>query len=327
MIPGIDLLQRLTLNLTGHSGPDSRLPILFYHRVLAERDPLLNDTPDARLFRLHMSTLASLYHPVSLDEGVRRLREGTLAPGSVCVTFDDGYRDNVEVALPILQHYRVPCTFFVSSGMLGGGSFFNDRIRESVRRLPGGDVDLDWVGLGTRRVDDTRSRIQLIRELATVVKRLPLDARAATCERLSAMAKESNPVDLMMRPEDLLTLHRAGMAIGGHTVDHPILTAMPAPAARAQIVDDRDALAAIVGEAPAWFAYPNGKPDDDYDISHVEMVREAGYRGALSTAYGAATNRSDSYQLPRISPWQQSRIRMAAGLMRTTMSTRAARQV
>ena len=327
MIPGIDLLLRLALGLAGHNGPDARLPILFYHRVLGEPDPLLPRTPDARLFALHMSTLSRLYKPVSLDEGVRQLRNGTLAPGSVCVTFDDGYRDNVEIALPILEQHRVPCTFFVSSGMLDGSSFFNDRIRESVRRLAAGHHDLGWAGLGNRQVDDTISRILLIDELAAAIKRLPLDERSVACERLSAVAKETHPVDLMMRPEDLLTLRRAGMTIGGHTVDHPILTALTPQAARAQIVDNRNALAQITGERPTWFAYPNGKPNDDYDISHVQMVREAGYEGALTTSWGAATNRSDDFQLPRISAWQQTRIRMAASLMRTTMSARPALQV
>ena len=327
MIPGIDLLLRLAAGVAGRNGPRSRLPILFYHRVLPQPDPLLQRTPDARVFDMHMSTLARLYKPVSLDEGMGRLRAGTLTAGSVCVTFDDGYRDNIDVALPILKRHRIPTAFFVSTGLLTGGNFFTDRIRETVRRLPDGHHELGWAGLGLRPIHDTMSRILLIDELAAAIKRLPLEARGEACERLAAMSGDQQPVSLMMKPEDLLTLHRAGMTIGGHTVDHPILTSLAPQAAMAQIVDNRTALRAITGETPDWFAYPNGKPNDDYDLTHVEMVRKAGYSGALSTAWGAAHQQSDPFQLPRISAWQPTRLRIAAGVMRSALSARAERQV
>jgi len=60
----------------------------------------------------------------------------------------------------------------------------------------------------------------------------------------------------------------------------------------------------------------NGRPYDDYDGTHVEIVRSCGFAAAVSTAWGAATRRSDRYQLPRLMPWDKTALRFAARLLR-----------
>ena len=74
-------------------------------------------------------------------------------------------------------------------------------------------------------------------------------------------------------------------------------------------------------EPVTLFAYPNGKPGRDYLAEHVQMVREAGFRAALSTAPGAATYDADSLQLPRISPWQRTPGRFGLALARSLWSS------
>jgi len=314
----VDLFFRMASRLVAPTGADARLPIIFYHRVLDRRDPLRPDTPDVRLFDIHMSTLARLFTVVSLDQGLQALRAGTLAPRAVCVTFDDGYRDNIEAALPILRKHRLVATFFVASGFLGGGRMFVDTVIESVRRVPAGPLDLRWFGLGICRVDDAASRLAVIARLVADIKYRNLASREEACERVAALAGDPLPDDLMMTPEQVAALGRTGMSIGGHTAHHPILGCLGPREAKQEIEQDRDRLAAIVGSPPRFFAYPNGRYGRDFDHSHVAMVREAGFDGAVTTDVGCAASHSDPFLLPRQSPWQQSSLRLAAGITRST---------
>jgi peptidoglycan/xylan/chitin deacetylase (PgdA/CDA1 family) len=120
----------------------------------------------------------------------------------------------------------------------------------------------------------------------------------------------------MMRTEQVRTLVAAGMTVGGHTVTHPILSRLPDDEARAEIRAGRDALHDITGQPVRLFAYPNGKPDEDYCAPHVAMTRELGFAAALCTRWGAADASSDRYQLPRFTPWGSTFARFGVGLAR-----------
>src|SRR6516165_9461215 len=93
--------------------------ILMYHSVMDDPDCELQTLGkiihSSTVFSRHMELIAREYVPVSLDELARALTDGKeLKPRSVAVTFDDGYRDNCEVAVPILNRVGVPATFYVT---------------------------------------------------------------------------------------------------------------------------------------------------------------------------------------------------------------------
>jgi peptidoglycan/xylan/chitin deacetylase (PgdA/CDA1 family) len=114
------------------------------------------------------------------------------------------------------------------------------------------------------------------------------------------------PDDLMMRSDQVRQLRRAGMEIGGHTVNHPILLNVDPAAAENEIVQGRNDLQCITDAPVDVFAFPNGKPNVDYDYSHVELLRKLGFRGSVSTAPGVGQTGDDLFQLPRFTPWNQS---------------------
>ena len=321
----VDLFLRAANALAAPSGEHRRLPIIFYHRVLERSDPLRPDTPDSRLFDIHMGTLARVFKVIGLDDGLARLSAGTLPARALCISFDDGYRDNPEVALPILRKHGLVATFFVASGFLGNGRLFVDTVIEVIRRLPDGPVDLQWFGLGIQQISDDASRLALIDKLVADIKYRDLDSRQEALERVAALVDTRLPDDLMMSPEQLRSMHRAGMSIGGHTVDHPILASVSPEEARRQLVFDRQAIAAITGVPPTLFAYPNGRLGRDFTAAHVQMVRESGYVGAVTTDVGCASAASDPLLLPRQSPWQRSPLRLVAGITRSTRSKSSGR--
>ena len=125
------------------------LSILIYHRVLAGPDPLFPERIDARRFEQHLRLLTRWFRVLPLGEAVARLRAGTLPSRAACITFDDGYADHAEVALPLLQRYGVTATFFVASGFLDGGCMWSDAVTDVVRHAPGERLNLTRSGFGS----------------------------------------------------------------------------------------------------------------------------------------------------------------------------------
>lgn len=285
------------------SATGGRLVVLFYHRVLAAPDPMLPTEPDARIFDAQMQALAGMFNVLPMDEAMGRLAAGRLPARAACITFDDGYRDNQQIAAPILARHGLTATFFVASGFLDGGRMFNDTVRESVRRLPAGTHDLSWLKLGERHVGDNASRMSLFMDAVAAIKYLDPAERDAAGGRLAALAREPLPDDLMMTSDEVRSLQRSGMEVGGHTLTHPILSRIDDGEAKRQILGNRAALSSLLDRPPRYFAYPNGVPVRDYGPGHVAMVREAGYEAAVSTARGTCTRDSDMFQLPRFAPW------------------------
>jgi peptidoglycan/xylan/chitin deacetylase (PgdA/CDA1 family) len=296
-------------------GKRGRLAIFIYHRVLAKADPMLPGDIDASGFTNHMQLLAHEFNVLPLGEACERLRQGKIPPRAVSVTFDDGYADNEEVALPILKRLGLSATVFVSTGFSGGGMMFNDTIIETLRHAKSGSYDLSDIGLGELRVDDLQSRRAAVERFLPAVMHRPLSERQFAVERIVDTLGAAPQMQLMMTPQQILNLHRSGMTIGAHTVRHPILKSIPDDEARAEIVRSKRILEDIVGTPVHLFAYPNGKPGRDYDKRHVQLVREAGFAAAVSTTPGIADRASDQFQLPRFGPWETNPRRLGMRLL------------
>jgi peptidoglycan/xylan/chitin deacetylase (PgdA/CDA1 family) len=293
-----------------------RLAILIFHRVHARPDALFQDEPDAQRFERLMRFAARSFNVMTLGRASALLAEGTLPPRALVITFDDGYADNADVALPILQRHGLVATFFVASGFLDGGLMWNDSIIESIRGCLLDRVDLAEFDLGCRPLANAAERVACISALLAKIKYLNLPEREAAVAQVRRAAGVNRlPDDLMMRSEQVRQLHRAGMEIGAHTVSHPILTMLQAPDAEREIAEGRAHLQRIIDAPVDVIAYPNGKPLRDYDATHVAMVRRLGFRAAVSTAAGAAGSGDDPHQLPRFTPWDRSLFKWSARLL------------
>lgn len=304
-------------------GPFSRcLSILTYHRVVSEPDPLFPDQVCAREFDRQLAVLGRWFTVLPLREAAARLHGGTLPVRSACVTFDDGYADNVTVALPILHQRGVPATFFLATGFIDGGRMWNDSVIETIRRAQGDTLDARCIRLDTLSISTIGLRREAIERVLAALKYLPLEERQKRVEELAAQASPSLPSDLMMTAEQVRHLRSSGMEIGAHTVTHPILAQLSSERADSEIRDSKRRLEAITGNPVALFAYPNGKPGRDYRQEHVGMVKRLGFEAAVSTARGVAHAASDPFQLPRFTPWDRTPGKFVLRLFHNTFRTR-----
>lgn len=299
------LVRSLGNLAASHNRGAGRICIFNYHRVLEEPDPLFEGEPDGKVFRWQMELLARCFNVLTLDAATRALASGRVPPRAICITFDDGYRNIHDVALPILKEYGLPATVFVTTGTINGGRMWNDTIAESVRRLPRGTLDLRDIGLGVYAIASLAEKRNLIDALVLHAKYLPPEGRRIITRKLENLVNGALP-DMMLNREMIGNLARNGVDIGGHTVSHPILTRIDDARAREEIRAGKLQLEAITGRPVRYFAYPNGKPDLDFDKRHVQMVKDAGYSAAFTTVFGPATVRHDRFHLPRSRPWDST---------------------
>lgn len=301
------------------------LTILIYHRVLPGQDPLRPGEITAGHFELQMSFLARHLNVLPLREAAQCLRAGRLPRRACCITFDDGYADNLTVALPILEKYRLPATVFVATGYLDGGRMFNDSVVDAVAGARGQALNLEAIGLGRHVIGSVAEKHMAIATILETLKYQPPEERAILVDKLVGLAGCGPlPTDIMLTSEQVGELARRGVEIGGHTVAHTILTTLAAATARQEIAAGKQRLEEITGKPVTTFAYPNGRPNRDYKACHVAMVRELGFELAVSTSHGVANSGSDIHQLPRFVPWGDSLTMLAMRMMRNAWTGKAA---
>ena len=98
--------------------------VLVFHRVTDEL-PEDGVTVSSERFRSILSMLQRRYTPISAGDLVSRLETGhPFSDREVLITFDDGYRDNIEIAAPILESFGFPACFFLTAGYVGTGRTF-----------------------------------------------------------------------------------------------------------------------------------------------------------------------------------------------------------
>ncbi|MBW8844400.1 MAG: polysaccharide deacetylase family protein [Burkholderiales bacterium] len=321
------MTMRPLFSLLSPGGAHARLSVLIFHRVLPAPDPLFPDEVDTARFDQMLGWLKGWFNVLPLDEAVRRLQAGSLPRRAAALSFDDGYADNHDEALPLLRRHGLPCSFFIATDFLDGGRMWNDSLIEAVRRSPLPSLDLRGMqghdgqearDLGRHSITTIEERRTALQTLIPLCKYLPPRPRQALVDAIAARAEAALPDDLMMSSAQVRALRDAGMQIGAHTASHPILASLSENEAADEMARGKARLEQILGERVTMFAYPNGKPGTDYlPQRDPGLARELGFESAVSTAWGAARGgRSDPFQIPRFTPWDRGRGRFGLRLLR-----------
>jgi peptidoglycan/xylan/chitin deacetylase (PgdA/CDA1 family) len=291
-----------------------RLSVLIYHRVPAQPDELLPGEPCAAEFERTMRWVKSVFNVIPLEDGVAGIKSGKLPPRALSITFDDGYANNATVAAPILKRLGLHATFFIATGFLDGGRMFNDTVIEAIRGYKGDMLDLEAVGLGVHSTGSLEDRRRAIDAILTGIKYRPEGERGTLADDVARAARVVPPDNLMMTSEQAGGVAEQGFALGGHTVNHPILAQIDQAVARDEIERGRRRVAELAGREVRLFAYPNGKPQRDYVKASAELVKSLGFLGAVTTSGGAAAISSDPFQIPRFTPWDMRPVRFTSQL-------------
>lgn len=296
--------------------------ILMYHRVAAEDCDPWDLCVSPERFEDQLRCLARDYRVVALTELLAEHLNRRLSDGTVAITFDDGYADNLHAAAPLLVRHGLPATFFVTSGAIGSPrEFWWDRLEKCLLvagplpdrlQIPVAGSEKSW-DLGAARAGFDRSvrgarpweadpttRLGFFYEIWKYLRGLDelLREEALTAvERWSGAGDETRPTHRILSPVEVRELaDLPGMTIGAHSVSHATLSACNPSAQRLEIRRSKDDLERLLGRRVPMFAYPFG----DFGPETPGMVRETGYDGACIADPGAVWTDTDPFQLPRV---------------------------
>jgi peptidoglycan/xylan/chitin deacetylase (PgdA/CDA1 family) len=283
-----------------------RLALLMFHGV--EADPLSPSCSyvlDAQTLRRELTYVRRHFRVLPLEEAIERLQNGTLPKRSAALTFDDGTRNLLTHAAPVLRDLGLPAAVFVATGPMGTGeALWPDRLWLAFARTTAADVDLTAIGLGHRSLATAADLVRTRDAVIAHFKDLPDAERIARVEWLvDLLGPESDaygsPFQMLSWDEAHELASDGTISLHPHSVTHPILSRCSDEKVEREITESCATLERETGRPPMVFAYPNGG-EQDFDDRARSALRRNGVRWALSTTNGFADRDSDPLALPRI---------------------------
>lgn len=258
--------------------------ILMYHSVAPDALTAFIDPPNRvapPLFERQMAFLHQHRRVVSLSALLAQLESGqSPAAGTVCITFDDGYRDVLTTAAPILERYGLPATMFVLTGYIDRAeNMWADALHRMFEQRTAGTLHLPAIGLAAD-IADGRQRAAARNALHKHLLEAAHAERCAVLNEVERQLKPSGPAPrLTMNWDELRELARRypRFEIGGHSRNHIDLHMHRGEVAHAEIAGCAADLRRELEREPQHFAFPYQRWCEETRA----MVREAGWRSAL----------------------------------------------
>jgi peptidoglycan/xylan/chitin deacetylase (PgdA/CDA1 family) len=254
-----------------------RLAVLAYHGI---------DRPER--FEAHVRYLRRTCRPVTLAEVLDAIDgRGVLPKRAVLITFDDGDRTVLDVALPLLQGMGMPAAAFVVAGLLDTDEpFWWEEVEQLVRA---GAMVPGWERIGPA-------------EAVRALKRVGDDRRVRAVEELRSQRPGIGASRGHLRREDLPVLESGGIAVGNHSLSHPCLGRCSDGRIRQEVEGAHRVISSALGRLPRAFAYPDGQ----WDARAGAVLRGLDYRAAFLFDHRPS-------RVPVPDPLRISRLRVNAG--------------
>jgi len=305
---------RLGLTAQAERASAGALVILTYHRILphAERRTATSRPMilSAELFDRQMAKLARRYRVLSQEDALEHFKTGRRFPDrAVLVTFDDGYADNFEHALPILSRHSIPATFFLTTGPIDRQDYlWWDELGSALlalagRKPAGAERVLESFPEPLRTVVEgvfgaAEPPFGLIDRCTNLLNGASDATRREVVAALSALAApfcEKPRPRLMLTWDEVRTMQDEGMTMGAHTVNHTYLDELEDSIGRYEIGHCLDRIEHEIGTRPRAFSFPAGRAND----RSRAWLAQAGIELALTTQGGRNRATEDRFALRR----------------------------
>ena len=285
--------------------------ILAYHRI-CELTGLFYDrnvsaTPSE--FRRQMEHVKKNYTAIPIRRLVDYYDGKTDIPkNSIVITFDDGFKDTVENALPILRELELPAIVFIATDFLRKNyTPWEDEMAYLINQIAGNNR-LDDVNAALRLNAGAVDKESFIFMICKSLRGVNGRQRSFVLKQLYTIAglSEANVRQIltaspkgMMDDEDVMEWVASGLEIGSHTCSHPQLSNINSAEAEKELLFSKCNLEKISNKEVIAFAYPYGMKGY-YNKDSIKSVQKAGYRCAVSLIGGINGSKTNRFDLKRV---------------------------
>lgn len=289
---------------------ETAIVIFLFHGVVSTPRPGIRNYThkhiDIATFRDVCGSLAAAGAPVSLEEALAML-SGRLPmrPGAFAVTFDDGFRNNLTVAAPVLEDLEMPATVYCTTSFIeGNAAGWIDLIEEAVERTSRSELELPWEG-GSRAIGTEEDRVKLLDEVRAVVKRTPAIDPYLAAEEIREAAgvgpfEPDAELDQKLSWSEVRELGESGLfTVGGHSHTHRILTHLPQEELEQEIRSSIELLTEALGGRPRHYSYPEGLRHC-YSQTVIDCLKRHGIESSPTAIAGVNRAGTDPFHLRRV---------------------------
>ena len=282
------------------------LQILMYHGVSDAESPYLPST-STHVFQTHMQYLAKSCHVLDLQEAIERIESHDLPERAVVVTLDDGYRDNYLHVFPVLKQLGITATIFLATGVIGNSRvLWHDHVCRMISQTSARKLN-NFGSVGGYALDTREGKRRAQDGVLWFLRSLKNEERMEKIQSLSLELEVPDVTldsELMLNWSEIKEMYRAGIRFGAHTVTHPILSRLSLDEVVQELRQSKETIEQELQETISTFAYPSGR-SQDFNAEIKEIVKQEGFRCAVSTMAGSNRETDDIFEMKRIGFWDQ----------------------
>lgn len=278
-----------------------------FHRVHNQRDPLW-DPMDPILFEKCITHIKKKYEVRIFEE---LMSSGDYKKNSdfATIMFDDGYKDNIDIALPILEKHNVKATFYIVTNCIEKNiPTWTHILEHCFRNFTPDHINLDFEFLpkDLKQVDfdEKTTPLDYARRLKPELKKIDHFNRLLVLQEIQKITKIDDLPKLMMNWDDIKKLTSKGHYVGSHTVNHFMLgTVDDENIIGKELKESREIIYSKLGFYPRTISYPVGS----YSEATINVSKKLGYQFGLAVKQDIFNpNKHSKFEIPRIELYNES---------------------
>jgi peptidoglycan/xylan/chitin deacetylase (PgdA/CDA1 family) len=287
------------------------IKVFLFHRISPDIDPIWPPISPVH-FEQIVKHLKKNFEIVPLEETIL----GNYKPGKskkLCaITFDDGYKDFVEYAMPILQRHQIPASMYVITDCVDSNlppwTYVFNYLLLHTKRL---SIEIDSKEIPEklrknvwRNIDE---KIACIKKFSPVLKRISDEEKEHVMSQVQLQITDvESPKGLMMNWDDIRSIKNFGIEIGSHSANHPVLSELPDDLrldhVRHELKRSGEEIQKETGKFPLAISYPFGI----YNNEVKQIAKDVGYKMGLTVLPKPFFYKDDQFEIPRIELYSES---------------------
>ena len=297
------------LSLIARTRLRHRMPVLMYHRVIDDQH--VYDVHSSSgiivskdVFRMQMATIRQWLNPIGIDEFVECLRSGRGIPQRSClVTFDDGWVDNYDIALPIIREFTIPAVVFLPTNYISADKmFWQEELLVSMSDAIA-SADEERLAMVSEILNSGSQSYELTMDgVRTYISDLKtghdsdIDEMLGRIRKITPAESELQHYNRYLTWSQVKEMQEQGLSFGSHAVSHRALDKLSERDCRNELRTSRRIIEEKIALPVLSLAYPNG----NYNADVVREARDAGYEVAFTTEPGFFDRNADPLRVPRM---------------------------